>query len=161
MRLYTSDTHYGHGNIIKYCQRPFDSIADMNDTMVIAHNAVVGPDDEVIHVGDFAFGSADYVQRTAQRLNGKFTLIRGNHDRKIGALKEIGWTVVNELTLHENGYRLYIRHKPDQQHWPQGSNFHLVGHVHTAWRRQGNMINVGVDQWGFVPRTLEELVSWV
>lgn len=183
--FFTSDTHYGHGNIIGYCNRPFASRGDMNDRMIEAHNAVVGPEDWVIHVGDFCFGSADYVREVAQRLNGRFILILGNHDRKTAPLKELGWDIRQQthMTIYESlnwspaigvdvvpnperNVRLFIRHKPEfEETW--NANYHLCGHVHTAWKKREsnrrrdpareNIINVGVDMWDFVPRTWEEL----
>jgi calcineurin-like phosphoesterase family protein len=193
--FFTSDTHYGHGNIIGYCCRPFTDRGDMNDTMITAHNAVVGPNDLVIHLGDFCFGSNEYVNSIADRLNGHFMLILGNHDRKTNALKERGWDIRRHsyLTLYEDlgwsmpdwredsieeakkikdptkSVRLFLKHKPelDCTQWP-GAEYHLCGHVHTAWKKREsnrrrdpakeNVINVGVDQWGFVPRTWDELV---
>jgi calcineurin-like phosphoesterase family protein len=169
--FFTSDTHYGHGNIIDYCNRPFTDRGDMNDTMVTAHNAVVGPHDLVVHLGDFCFGSNEYVANMVSRLNGHFILIRGNHDRKLTPLKEAGWNIHAEWSMTVDGASLYLRHKPefDCAKWPTGTDWHLCGHVHTAWRKREsnrrrdpareNIINVGVDQWGFVPRTWDELVG--
>jgi calcineurin-like phosphoesterase family protein len=162
--FFTSDTHYGHGNIIRYCCRPFGSTADMNDTMVLAHNAVVDPEDRVIHVGDFAFGNAEYVKMIAGRLNGTFMLIIGNHDRKTNALKEIGWDVCQSRTIEIEGVRIFLHHRPvyDPTKWPVGTSYHFHGHSHNRIGHQHadrRIQDVGVDRWGFVPRTWEEIVT--
>lgn len=57
--FFTSDTHFNHTNIIKYCQRPFRDIYEMNETLIANWNNVVAPDDIVFHLGDFCLGGAD------------------------------------------------------------------------------------------------------
>ena len=52
---FTSDTHFDHKNIIKYCNRPFKDIDEMNAELERRWNAVVAPGDRVFHLGDFAF----------------------------------------------------------------------------------------------------------
>ena len=55
---FTADTHIGHRNIIKYCQRPFSDVEDMNKTLISNWNKVVGINDYVFHLGDFSVGGA-------------------------------------------------------------------------------------------------------
>ena len=57
--FFTSDTHFSHATIIKFCQRPFKDVSHMNDELVQRWNEVVGPDDIVFHLGDFAWGGSD------------------------------------------------------------------------------------------------------
>lgn len=171
MNYYTSDQHYGHGNIIGYCNRPFESTADMNDTMVTAHNAIVSPEDDVWMLGDFCFGNAEYIKRTATRLNGRIHIVLGNHDRRPNVLREVGWDVHRRIIIEEGGLRLFLHHKPlyDQTLWAGIAHYHFCGHVHERWQKaetnhrsdpaKQRIINVGVDVWGFVPRTLEELLA--
>jgi calcineurin-like phosphoesterase family protein len=54
--FFTSDTHFNHANIISYCSRPFSSADEMNREIIARWNAVVGPEDTVYHLGDFAMG---------------------------------------------------------------------------------------------------------
>ena len=54
--FFTSDTHFDHKNIIRYCNRPFSSIEEMNNFLIKRWNATVGPDDTVFHLGDVTFG---------------------------------------------------------------------------------------------------------
>jgi calcineurin-like phosphoesterase family protein len=80
--FFTSDTHFNHANVIKYCVRPFASIEEMNRVMIERWNAVVGPEDTVYHLGDFAMGKPSEWPAFLRQLNGaKKILIRGNHDR--------------------------------------------------------------------------------
>ncbi|MGQ7794486.1 hypothetical protein ACUN0C_18940 [Faunimonas sp. B44] len=73
-----SDTHFGHRNIIRYCNRPFVDEQEMSDIMVERWNAVVRPNDIVYHLGDVYFGAANALYPTV--LNGRKRLILGNHD---------------------------------------------------------------------------------
>ena len=54
-----SDTHFDHANIIKYCNRPFKDVDEMNNTIWQNWNSVVDADDIVYHLGDFALGPSD------------------------------------------------------------------------------------------------------
>lgn len=80
--FFTSDTHFGHSNIIKYCQRPFNSAEHMDEVLISNWNEVVSPQDIVFHLGDFCFGSDKEWIKILQRLNGTKYLILGNHDLK-------------------------------------------------------------------------------
>jgi hypothetical protein len=82
MYFFTADEHYGHRNIIEYCNRPFRHVGEMDQTLIEKHNEVVGPKDTVVHVGDF---SMTYNRRLIEnayikRLNGNHVFIRGSHD---------------------------------------------------------------------------------
>jgi calcineurin-like phosphoesterase family protein len=113
-------------------------------------------------LGDFAMGSKDILAGTVARLNGRKLLVGGNHDRSHNTMRSAGFeAAVNHMTLVVDGVRLYLRHRPirEKKAWQHLGDFHLCGHVHEKWRRRGNVINVGVDQWDFTPRTLDELLA--
>ena len=74
---FTSDHHFGHANIIKYCNRPFHGIHDMNVAMEVAWNEVVEPSDLDYYLGDFAM-NVKLVPFLVSRLNGIKILIPGN-----------------------------------------------------------------------------------
>jgi len=78
--FFTSDTHFYHENIIKYCSRPFSSVDEMNKAMIDNWNNVVGKNDIVWHLGDFCFGKKDNIMEIFPKLNGKINLVMGNHD---------------------------------------------------------------------------------
>lgn len=77
---FTSDTHFGHKNILEYEKehRPFASLEEMHEVMIERWNYVVKPKDKVYHLGDFAFGRKNI--SIAGKLNGRKILILGNHD---------------------------------------------------------------------------------
>lgn len=77
----TSDTHFNHSNIIKYCNRPFHSVREMDEILIENWNKVVKPTDKVYHLGDvYMKASKGYIESILQRLNGRKRLILGNHD---------------------------------------------------------------------------------
>ena len=79
--FFTSDHHFGHGNIIDFESRPFMDVEQMNDQMIEAWNSVVGNDDMVFHLGDFSFLNREKTKGIVSKLNGYKHLIMGNHDR--------------------------------------------------------------------------------
>ncbi len=79
----TSDTHFGHQNIIKYCKRPFAGINDMDEAMIRNINEKVQPNDVLYHLGDWSFNrlsdrSPAYYRNRIKCKN--IHLIMGNHD---------------------------------------------------------------------------------
>ncbi len=83
----TSDLHFGHTNIMKFCPQSrsrFNNDVDyMNEQMVREWNATIAPEDTVYILGDVAFLPADKAVKIMRRLNGRKILIEGNHDRKL------------------------------------------------------------------------------
>ena len=77
--FFTADTHWGHRNIIRYCQRPFADVDEMNEALITNWNSTIGKDDIVFHLGDFAMGGSAEWCRLLERLNGRIYLILGNH----------------------------------------------------------------------------------
>ena len=79
--FFTGDHHFGHANIIKYCNRPFNSVEEMDEMLIDEWNYVVNPDDIVYHLGDIAF-SMNELDKIIRRLNGTIYIIPGNHIRR-------------------------------------------------------------------------------
>ncbi|MEP4334970.1 MAG: hypothetical protein ABJ360_01015 [Roseobacter sp.] len=71
---YTADTHFGHENVIRFCDRPFKSASHMDGAMLENMWRVVKPDDDLWIIGDFAFGAfandAAYLQKIFGQLPG-------------------------------------------------------------------------------------------
>lgn len=154
-----SDTHFYHENVIKYCNRPFKSVDEMNYTMIKNWNEVVEEDDIVYHLGDFTMAPyekgisyKDRYIKTANNLldmlNGKKYLIRGNHDPRKGILEHCYFEdTFREIEL--NGFLL--THRPKETDL---TNVH--GHVHDKmpfWYIENgkDYYNVSVDVIGFRP----------
>lgn len=174
---FTSDTHFGHRAIIEYSKRPYADVPAMNEGLIANWNAVVKPEDKVYHLGDFAMGPKNLHKSYLERLNGYKILVRGNHDQKADKML---WMGFNEVHPHKfeiiNGLNVYMAHIPisnDPYQNREGGRAYpveftpeppphdiwLCGHVHNAYKRVGNVINVGVDVWDYRPVTFEQLVA--
>lgn len=169
--FFTSDTHFGHANILKYCSRPFSSVEEMDNALIENWNRVVKKDDIVFHLGDFAFCGSQRLKELISSLNGRKSLIIGNHDRKMlrdGSITLFD-SICSEMYISVNGQRIYLNHKPylcfdgsygrtDKTH-----TWQLFGHVHSGpLTKSGldcnrlNMLfptqyDVGVDNNNFTP----------
>lgn len=174
---FTSDEHYDHANIIRFCGRPFGSVEEMQSELVRRHNAVVREGDEVWHLGDFALNEKT-VPKILPQLRGTHRLVAGNHDRCHPCHKKseastrrylmFGFTSV-QREVHFGPWLLnHLPYAGDSQHearfpeWrPKDEGQWLLhGHIHETRKIGERMINVGVDQWNFAPVSLEEL-DWI
>lgn len=78
--FFTADHHFGHENIIKFSERPFESLEHMNEELIKRWNEKIGPGDTVYHLGDISLGKPDFTKEILDRLNGNIHLIKGNHE---------------------------------------------------------------------------------
>jgi calcineurin-like phosphoesterase family protein len=176
----TSDLHLGHENIISYCDRPYDSVPQMNADLVNRWNEVVEPDDVVIVVGDLAMGRLDESLGYVSRLAGDKMLVPGNHDRMFktdGAqyrrecdrYLRAGFAEILEPEIElalPDGTIVLVCHFPylredepldgREGRFPEmrptdTGQFLIHGHQHGMWRRAGRMIDIGVDAWAGYP----------
>ena len=187
MTFFTSDHHFYHSNVIKYCNRPFDTVEIMNEILVKNWNDTVGPNDIVYCLGDFSMAFRP-VETFTQRLNGTKYLVPGNHDfchsyhkrsrkpeaRATWAQKYVdnGWIILPEQTTIEipdvgtvnmchHPYMVLDNHPDKYERWrpKDDGRWLLCGHVHEKWRVVNRMINVGVDQWDFKPISMDEIAK--
>lgn len=165
--FFTSDTHFGHKNIIKYCDRPFESVGDMDDELVDRWNAVVQPNDTVYHLGDFAFAGTKRITELTARLNGSIVLVAGNHDKQItrSNARLLGfYDYLHSGDLLAFGHSVYLGHHPIPYTLPPQFSTQFCGHVHEIWKykhsRYSTVVNVGVDQWDYKPVVLDELLGF-
>jgi calcineurin-like phosphoesterase family protein len=168
---FTADTHFGHGNIIRYCHRPFASMEKMDETMRINWNLRVKPEDTVYVLGDFMFtkqkGGQD-VAELLRSLNGKKHLIEGNHDRKAVTGCPEWESVQSHLVKSINNVPVHMYHYPIFS-WDRGvhGSWMLHGHCHNGLPQypqyasvdwdELKIEDVGVDAWGFRPVSFYEL----
>ena len=153
-----ADLHLNHRNIIRYCNRPFDSVEEMNRTIIDNWNRVVNDDDLVYVVGDLAFGK-DKTQHWVDKLKGNVFLILGNHDRGV-----INIPHAEKLILEYKGYEFLLVHNPHGvDNW---SGWRISGHTHNNDTKNypfinpdKKTINVGIELTGYMPVSLDFLVS--
>lgn len=147
-----SDTHFGHANIIRYSSRPFADVEEMNEKMIAEWNHLVKPQDDVYHLGDFAFMRPAPFTSLVWRLQGKKHVILGNHDK---------WIIENWDDLVRKGTFASIQHYREvkvagkmlvlfhygQRVWNKShhGSIHLYGHSHGSLPPHGLSVDVGVD----------------
>jgi calcineurin-like phosphoesterase family protein len=176
-RFFTSDHHFFHENIIKYCNRPFKSVLEMNSLLISNWNSLISNKDEVYVLGDIVIGNKSQLKEILSSLNGKKILIKGNHDRFSNtALKDAGFNCVfKSLTIQVNNLTVLLNHypyKPDNfinldeeqkkflnKRPDNNGTWLLHGHSHSKIALNKNSIDVGVDAWNYYPVSEERLIS--
>ncbi|MBA2693066.1 MAG: metallophosphoesterase [Rubrobacter sp.] len=154
----TADTHFGHDAIRRYCDRPFVTASEMDEEIVRRWNMVLGGEDAVIHLGDFALVGVGRIEELLAELDGHKILVLGNHDRSAKRMRELGFDeVYKEYEI--SGIRCV--HYPEHA---RAGEVTFAGHVHNAWdemhRADGaRIVNVGVDVHDFQLQTLDELLG--
>ena len=180
MIYFTADTHFGHGNIITLCQRPFDSVQEMDETLIARWNQRVGPEDTVYHLGDLTLGTAEQAQRVIARLNGTIMILGDpyHHDGRwlqwrqgmqpdIRSASDRSLIILSPIHLFHcehpwGGKRLSVvlSHFPMfSWHKMHHGSWHLFGHSHGRTRRGLLCLDVGVDCWGYAPVSLDEIFA--
>jgi calcineurin-like phosphoesterase family protein len=150
---FSSDNHYFHKNILKFCPttRRGNSIEEMNELMIEAHNAKVQQHDRVYFLGDFCFGNAQDAEGVIKRLGGRKHLIYGNHDKVLKSnvhLQKYFESVQDYKEITIEGQKVVMFHFPMRE-WNSmhHGSYHLFGHVHGNLENEivGRSMDVGVD----------------
>lgn len=156
--FFTSDEHYGHTNIIKYCNRPFSDVKEMDEELIKRHNEVVGTEDMVYHLGDFTLRSKREALNYLGRLNGKHVIIRGSHDKwmyenfSVGeGIHEISELKIGDIQIVMCHYAMRVWSRSHHNSW------HLFGHSHGKLEEIGKSLDVGVDTHDYYPYSFEEV----
>lgn len=148
-----SDTHFGHNNIIKYCDRPFKTSQEMDQFIVEKWNEVVNPEDHVYHLGDVYLGcKPEYINYILGNLNGKKRLILGNHDN---GKDQILHRHFEKIMLWRNFDRLTLSHIPLMPESIPGDRLNVHGHIHTNPSPTKQHRNVSVEQIQYTPINIE------
>jgi calcineurin-like phosphoesterase family protein len=183
--FFTSDCHFDHANIIKFCDRPFwrnnDLVGEgkiasrvwvsdkrkieccqwMNETLVKKWNSKVKNEDIIYHIGDFAFKGSNNTRKWEEKLNGSIVHIQGNHDLNNGVK-----TFIVKCIMEFGNKSILVQHHPPHtiQEIPEWCDFVLCGHVHDKWKHKViegiPIINVGVDVWDFEPVSVESILKY-
>jgi len=157
---FTSDQHYGHTNVIRFCERPFATIEEMDEALIANHNECVKPGDTVYYLGDFSF--ARNPAPVFYRLNGNKHLVLGNHDwKRTGELKKLPWGWIKDVYfLRAGGTKIWLNHFA-QLSWPSAhhGSVHLFGHSHGSLTGVGRSTDVGVDAWDYKPVHLDVILK--
>lgn len=171
---FTSDTHYGHGNIVgptiskwKSGYRDFKSLEQMNSIIVDNINSMVEYDDCLIHLGDWSFGGLSNIYQFRERLNVReIHLVLGNHDKDISKRRKelldshIFDSIQSILEIDYNKQRFFLSHY-SHRIW-NGSHrgvIHLYGHSHGSLPGFGKSMDVGVDTNNMFPYSADNIIK--
>lgn len=159
-----ADTHFGHHNIIGYCDRPFETVEEMDQTMVDNWNRVVKPGDIVYHLGDvYCPGGrgTEYWGSFMARLKGRKRLILGNHDAGKDIIlhrtfqKISGWRMFPEFGLLLTHVPVHESSFAETPSRPAMINVH--GHTHQRGSPTERHRSACVELIGYTPMNIEEL----
>jgi calcineurin-like phosphoesterase family protein len=174
----TSDTHFGHTNILKHCSNTrvkadgsaFTSIREHDELLIEQWNSQIDHGDIVYHLGDFAFLEPGLTKKVLNALNGRIHLLLGNHDHQLLKLLRADLSLTKvamvdtyyELKL-SNKRSLVLFHYPlEEWHGSHRGWWHLHGHCHGNLKtiKEGRR-DVGVDCTGLKPLALEDLEVFI
>ncbi|GHA10144.1 hydrolase [Devosia pacifica] len=151
--FFTADTHFGHRSILSMCNRPFADIDEHDHALIENWNAVVGPEDTVYHLGDFAYRCGPQQTRDIfAKLNGEKHLILGNHDFK-NETQKLPWASQSDLTEVNIKGQIFVLCHYGLRTWRnmRRGAIQLYGHSHGRLPGTSQCIDVGVDNVGYVP----------
>lgn len=165
----TSDLHFGHNREFIYKPRDFDSIEEMNETLIANFNEVVDPDDIVYILGDLTLGDYEAGKQCLMQLNGNIHVILGNHDtdNRVKIYQDFGWTVSYAELIHWGPYHFFLSHFPcitsnlEKESLKQ-CTLNLYGHTHQKtnfFNDMPFMYHVGVDSHENYPVSLDEILN--
>lgn len=169
MIYFISDTHFGHYNIIRLCNRPFSSLEEMNETLIENWNRKVTNRDTIYILGDLFFRATE-VTPILERLKGQKHLIVGNHDSswmKDVDLNRYFKRVELMMELHDGKRQMTLCHYPMLSWRADQKTYMLYGHIHNNiqddyWPlilRRPRMLNASVEVNNYEPVTFDELVE--
>ena len=156
MYFFTSDEHYGHKNIIKYCNRPFNSVEEMDQELIRRHNLLVSSEDVVIHAGDFTLKKKQKAHDYISCLNGKHIFLRGSHDAWLGTVgntHEIWEQTIQEQHIVVCHYAMRVWSRSHYNSWQ------LFGHSHGTLKPIGKQLDIGVDCHDFYPLSFDQVLK--
>lgn len=158
----TADLHFSHENIIKYENRPFKNICDMNERMIKNWNSVVSKHDKVFVLEDVSFDGKEETKQIISRLNGNKVLICGNHDRGRSVVEFWNYVGFKEVSKYPIIYKEFIvmSHEPPSYFNDATPYVYLYGHVHSSDMYKTitkNTACVSVERWNYTPVNIEKI----
>lgn len=152
-----SDPHFYSEKIIQFGNRPFKTVAEMNNTLIERYNATVGKNDVCYWLGDVMFGATkERVRAILSRMRGRKYLILGNHDRshRPSWWLDAGFDQVFEHPVYNAQLYILLSHEPLPEFGanPPIVNYH--GHIHIQdydFKNHDYCINVSVEKTDYRP----------
>jgi len=154
-----SDHHLGHARIIEMCKRPYTDVIEMNQDLILRHNAVVHREDIVYFIGDIIWN--DNCMNLLSKMNGIHRFVLGGHDRKFFCEKHLAVNEIKKYDIWEiaiDGQNIVLCHFPLRE-WNGSYHgwWHIHGHCHGRAEEPKNCVDVSVDAWNFYPASFEQI----
>lgn len=173
--FFTGDQHFGHENIIKFCNRSFNDVGEMDQALIRSWNEMVRPSDTVFHLGDLTLGDAGVARGYIKELNGKIYVLSNpwHHDKRwlgetyftrsgyqVEYLPPVISIEIPELGEGKHPLSIMLCHYPmaewDRKHH---KGWHLHAHSHGNHHAEGYIMDVGVDATNGKPISLRQVVE--
>lgn len=158
-----SDLHFFHKNIIKFSDRPYENVEQMNEHLLANHNEYVEPGDVSIWVGDVGFGNDPAVNKILDQCNGYKILIVGNHDFNKRKVRNLNFDEIHLLyNIPTPEGDLVLTHYPMEN--IEDPYFNIHGHLHAFPRLDtGHPLhfNINCEGIGYKPMNLKKLCNIV
>lgn len=185
--FFSSDQHFGHRNVVKFCSRPFEDEKQMGEALIANWNSVVTNEDIVVTMGDFFwFNDSHSIKKCVDKLNGKdIYIVLGNHDKResfrritdprfhiVDGVTHIFLRCEDENRWYQKTFEIVCCHYPlmTWSHRDRGA-INLFGHIHSGWLRsvddydqmlplwKGQQLDVGVDNQNYTPVSFENVLA--
>jgi calcineurin-like phosphoesterase family protein len=165
-RYVAADLHLSHENIIEYCDRPFETVEEMNETLISNWNNAVDDDDVVYFLGDLAFEGHKKSVELYEQLNGNKLMTPGNHDDQLN-FETAPIVSAESFVIQYKKYRFYCTHRPDNvpTEWTE---WVIYGHHHNNNLTKypfvdydNNRINASMELTDYKPLKLEKLYEYL
>ncbi len=156
-----ADTHFGHKNVIKYENRPFSNVAEMDGTLITNWNSTVDMNDTVFMLGDFSFYNKTKTIEICRQLNGKKILVMGNHDNESYRFYlDCGFDEVSRYPILYQNFWI-LSHEPIyiNENMPYAN---IYGHIHNnpSYNNYSSQsFCVSVERINYTPIDFEEIKS--
>ena len=162
---FTADTHFSQERTLNLSKRPFNSVNEMDLTLLVNWNRKIKPTDTVYHLGDFG------LMNIRPLLNGKIILIKGNYERNLPYLLE-GYENyfdeiydnIHSISYNHNGvdYNITMAHEPNKIKFMKISenSINLFGHIHKLCMVKPYGLCVSSDAHNFEPISLDDVLFY-
>jgi calcineurin-like phosphoesterase family protein len=183
--FFSSDQHFGHRNVLRFCGRPFTDEKEMGLALIANWNSVVTNDDIVVTMGDFFwFNDSHSIKKCIDKLNGKeIYIVLGNHDKResfhrvtdervhiVDGITHIFLRCEDDTRWYQKTFEIVCSHYPlmTWSHRDKGA-INLFGHIHSGPRCMGDydkdlplwtgqQLDVGVDNQEYTPVSFEDVL---
>lgn len=178
--FFTSDLHFNHNNIIRFCNRPFKDSKEMQEKLIENWNNTVSNNDIIFNLGDFNwFPTRHETKKLIDKLNGNKYFLLGNHDtiQMYELINDENFHLCQDITtihLYKDNiyYEIVLCHYPlaCYPHSIHKNVYQFFGHIHTLkdtpltefekpLTLNPNQMDVGIDRWDYKPIEFNELIS--